>query len=347
MNEYFKNHDIPVMAYIEPTLRCNERCVHCYVERARADETKEMSRKEIDSILGELAALGSLIVIFTGGEFFLRGDSMDILHDARKRHFAVVIFTNGTCIDRSIAEELYEIAPLGVEISFQGATAQTHDSITALPGAFTRAINAVKYLQQSTVPVKIKLTVMKENYHEYEKFIELAESLGVEHSLDPVIFPRRDGNSEPLSHRLDDRQLEHLLCDPRLTTFSECVPPLSNIEIPESRLCGVGHSIIRISSNGDVYPCVSYGTKAGSLRDTPLHILWHSSPLLVSLRESRNADCTQCAACELRHYCMRCCALAETTSGDFRGCDLVSKKIAELRKKLADEAGHIQKKVVK
>ena len=62
---------------IELTERCNNNCIHCYINLPEGDlnaKRRELSTDEIKEILKEAEGLGCLAARFTGGEPFLRED---------------------------------------------------------------------------------------------------------------------------------------------------------------------------------------------------------------------------------------------------------------------------------
>ena len=89
---------VPLAVHFDLTYRCNERCVHCYLDH---EDHGEMTRGEVMDVLDQLAAEGTLFLTLSGGELLLRRDFFDILAYARKlldAGVAVVSRTvNGTC----------------------------------------------------------------------------------------------------------------------------------------------------------------------------------------------------------------------------------------------------------
>ena len=60
---------IPLSVQLDVTYRCNERCVHCYLDH---NDYGEMTTAEIKDLLDQLAAAGVFFLVFSGGEVFLR-----------------------------------------------------------------------------------------------------------------------------------------------------------------------------------------------------------------------------------------------------------------------------------
>ena len=142
---------IPLMSVLELTRRCNLKCLHCYIDQPKTYKN-ELSTAEIKSIISQLAKAGSMSLIFTGGEVFLRDDILELSSFARSLGFDLRIFTNGTLIDGNIAAGLAKIGISGIEISLYGKR-QTHDKITGVTGSFKKAMKAINVFKEHGVRV--------------------------------------------------------------------------------------------------------------------------------------------------------------------------------------------------
>jgi radical SAM protein with 4Fe4S-binding SPASM domain len=333
MIDFMAKRNIPLIAYIEPTLRCNHRCVHCYCESSIPDRSQELSRKEIRVALDGLARLGSLILVFTGGEVFLRPDLLSLVADARERGFAVVVFTNGTLIDDAIARALHEHAVLGVEISIHGATADVHDAITGVTGSFDRATAAIRLLRENSVRVKIKCSLLSANGADsVEAIRSLAETLDAECSFNASVHPRRDRDAGPMRLRLDDASLNRLYADGRLLSDRFWEHPHSPLSSPDNRLCGAGKNVAVISADGMVYPCIPLRLPAGNIRGSTIESIWNESAVFTRLRSLTAGDLPACPSCPDKDFCFRCLAMVYNETGELLGCSPHSKRSAGLRR---------------
>src|SRR5262245_66193897 len=86
---------IPVGVQLDVTYRCNERCVHCYLDH---DDKGEMTTAEIKNVLDQLAEAGVFFLVLSGGEVFMRQDFLEIVEYARRLLFNVKVKTNGVMI---------------------------------------------------------------------------------------------------------------------------------------------------------------------------------------------------------------------------------------------------------
>ena len=81
----------PLSVHFDLTYRCNERCVHCYLDH---DDHGELTTAECIDVMEDLTREGTLFLTFSGGEIFLRPDLYEILAAARRLHFDISLKTN-------------------------------------------------------------------------------------------------------------------------------------------------------------------------------------------------------------------------------------------------------------
>jgi MoaA/NifB/PqqE/SkfB family radical SAM enzyme len=81
LHDRFQGRRVPVEVSIEVTHRCPLECQHCYNNLPMNDANarkQELSFEEHVRLLDELADLGCLWLLYTGGEIFARQDFLDI-----------------------------------------------------------------------------------------------------------------------------------------------------------------------------------------------------------------------------------------------------------------------------
>lgn len=203
---------IPFAVTFETTYACNERCIHCYMDRNRPS----LSLSKIKRILDEIAAMGCLFISFTGGEFFARRDALKIVEYASKLHFVIDILSNGTLITEDVANALARYPVRRVQVSLYGATSKTHETITRLPGSFEKTLTSVGFLIRAGIKVEIAFPLMGINFHERYLVKNLAKSLGCLISPSHIITARNDGSQDTFCFRLSDEQLKLFLKDKEL-----------------------------------------------------------------------------------------------------------------------------------
>lgn len=311
---------IPLGAQLDLTYRCNERCVHCYLDH---DDHGEMTLAEIKDLLGELAEAGVFFLTISGGEIFLRPDLFDILEHARKLLFSVKIKTNGILIREAQARRLADLGVEGVQISIYSHRPEVHDRITLVPGSLERSIRGARLLKAAGVKVTFANVLMRQNVDDYLDVKALAEEVGAGFNVDPTITPMMDGDRSILSLNIDRAALRRVVRDTELVDdVSEfCAPPTGPFEEEDAFArvpCSAGHTSCYISPYGDVYPCVQFPLPSGNIRQTKFIDIWRDSPQLAEVRSISLGDLQGCSSCGNQKSCTRCPGLAYM-EGNMRG----------------------------
>jgi len=341
----------PLSVHFDLTYRCNERCVHCYLDH---DDHGELTTAECLKVLDDLASSGTLFLTFSGGEIFLRPDLYKILAAARRLHFDISLKTNALLVTAERAGRLRELGVRRVQISVYSDIPAVHDAITKVPGSLQRTLAAIPVLLEQGLQVKLACPLMKENLMAYRGVMALAEKLGVPYVLDLTITPMMDGSGGPLEHRASVSSLLPVLrdpvlhsCKPQMTpqaasamnSFQQAIGSAVSSGIESSAYedlpCSAGHNSCYISPYGDVFPCVQLPQAAGNLRREKFDAIWHHAPQLERLRAIRESQLPMCSRCELRSYCERCPGLALMEGGDLLGAYERACALAEEKARLA------------
>ncbi len=309
---------IPLGVHLDLTWRCNERCVHCYLDH---DDRGELSFEEIDALLAQLADAGVFFLTLSGGEPLLRRDLFEILRRARELTFNVKLKTNGILIRQREAALIRELGVESVQISVYSHRAEVHDAITKAPGSLSRTIRAIRFLVSHGLKVTIANVLMRQNRCDYPGVRALAAELGASFTIDPTITPHINGDRSLLALNIPREDLKAVMRDPALVGNVEeyCAPPqAADADAMDGIPCSAGHSACYISPYGDVYPCVQFPLASGNIRHQRFIDIWRHSPQLEEVRSIRARDLPVCASCAHVASCSRCPGLAYM-EGSMRG----------------------------
>jgi radical SAM protein with 4Fe4S-binding SPASM domain len=318
MNQKALNLGLPLSVHLDITYRCNERCIHCYLDH---DDHGEMTTSEIFNILEQLSDAGVFFLSLSGGEVLLRRDFFEIVERARKLLFNVKVKTNGVMIREKQAARLRHLGVEQVQISVYSHRAEVHDAITKLPGSLRRTIRAIRFLKAQGLKVSIANVLMAGNFSDQPGVMALADELGVAYTLDPTITPKMDGDRSILALRIPASDLKQVLHNEKLVGNVEefCAPPPPPGEdIMDGFPCSAGHTACYISPYGDVFPCVQFPLPSGNLRRQKFLDIWRHSPQLNEVRSIRARDLPTCSTCAHVGTCSRCPGLAYA-EGTMRG----------------------------
>ena len=321
-----QNRRAPLEVSIEVTRRCPLDCLHCYNNLPMADHaarTQELSFEEHCHLLDELVAEGCLWILYTGGEIFARKDFLQIYTEAKKRGFLVTLFTNGTMITPRVADYLAEWRPFSIEITLYGATRETYEALTQIPGSYDRCIKGIRLLLERNLPLKLKTVPTTINHHEVFEMKRLAEEeFGVEFKFDPLINPRIDCSQSPLAVRLSPEQAVALdFTDPRrkedyrrLAEKELSAPPEEGRAQKQKYSCGGGVHGCAIDPYGTMSICVISHQQGYDIREGSFREGWEGP--LQEIRNQPRTRPTICDHCQIQTLCSMCPANGELENGD-------------------------------
>jgi len=184
----------PVSATFLMTYDCNCRCKMCfyYNEKERKNTIKkicknrklEMNKEEIDSILKQIADIGTEVIVIHGGEPFVKQNVFDIIETSKKLGLIVFITTNGTLINKEISRKIVGMNVDSMMLSLDGPKT-IHNKIRGF-NAYDRLIEGIKNIQRERKRQKNVLpdlmfacTISSENYKHLADVIEVANSVGI------------------------------------------------------------------------------------------------------------------------------------------------------------------------
>ena len=319
MTEKALAKNIPLSVQLDLTYRCNERCVHCYLDH---EDHGEMNTAEIKRLLDQMAEAGVFILTFSGGEIFVRKDFFEILEYARfERQFCVKLKTNAIMIREHEAARLREIGVESIQISIYSHRAAVHDAITLVPGSLERSLDAARFLKSQGLRVIFGNVLMVQNLQDYQGVRILAEEMGVECTLDPTITPMMDGDRSVLQLGIKQDALRQVFRDKALVgdvdEFCAIAAPADDDSLL-SLPCSAGHTSCYVSPYGDVFPCVQFPIPTGNVRQQQFLDIWRLSERMNEVRSIRLKDLTTCSSCSHVGSCTRCPGLA-FMEGNMRG----------------------------
>lgn len=156
------------------TRRCNLHCAHCYADARGSADVDELTTDEGERLLGQLAAFGVPVVLFSGGEPMMRDDLFQLAATARQLGMRAVLSTNGTLIDAAAASAIREIGFSYVGVSLDGLE-PAHDKLRGKAGAFVSTLDGLRRLREAGVRTGLRFAAHRGNADQIDAMFDLIE----------------------------------------------------------------------------------------------------------------------------------------------------------------------------
>jgi 12,18-didecarboxysiroheme deacetylase len=348
----FSKDKKPVVVW-NVTSRCNLTCTHCYASVGQ-NTGHELSTPQALAVIDDLAAFGCPVLLFSGGEPFVRPDILTLARYATQKGLRVVFSTNGTLIDEKLAAEIKSIGVSYVGISMDGMEA-IHDQFRNRKGAFQLALAAIRHCREAGVKVGLRVTMTQDNVKDIPAIFDLMEAERIPRlCLYHLVYCGRGAEIAALDLPPDVRRATLDLIIDRtkrlhdkgfpvevLTVDNHCDGPylylrmlreknplaedvMTLLKMNAGNSTGLG--IACISWDGTVFPDQFWRTKpVGNVLEKPFSEIWGNPPpdsLLFNLRRKKELVTGRCVTCRFLDICggnFR--ARAEAATGDLWGVD--------------------------
>ncbi|MDR1769426.1 MAG: radical SAM protein [Hungatella sp.] len=326
--------EFPITISWELTADCNYRCIHCRMDDGKCyDYSNELSINGIKKILMELQVLGIQQINYSGGEPFCRSDFLEILKYTSDLGFKIGITSNGSFIDASMSEKLFQIGNIDlVQISLDGCDKKTHDFIRGVPGAYDGAIDAIKNLKNAGIRTGAVATVMNCNKEQIEDILQLLLSLGVDTFGARRFMPVGHGSAyiDNLVVSKEDYFKHCIKWSEYIQRFGDKIQlfieePLMGVfenKLPDSWIfsgCIGGTTYGAIMAEGEVRPCIFLPISLGNLREKSFREIWSQNEIIDSFKKKHLKG--ECAQCPTKSVCGGCRAMAYLQTGDINATD--------------------------
>jgi putative heme d1 biosynthesis radical SAM protein NirJ2 len=308
------------------TNACNLYCAHCYRD-AGAKQDEELNTEEGKRLLEQIAEAGFKIMIFSGGEPFMRSDIIELVAYARSLGLRPVFGTNGTLITPEIARDLKTAGTMGVGVSLDSLDVEKHDKLRGQAGSWEGAVRGMKNCREAGVAFQIHTTVMDWNDHEVEAITDFAVEMGaVAHHVFFLVPTGRAVDIEQESLRAEQYEnvLERIMKKQQTVDIElkpTCAPQFMRIakqmgmDLRFERGCLAGTSYCIIGPKGDVQPCAYLNIPLGNVREQSFVDIWRNSPVFEELRTLDYEG--GCGSCAYKQNCGGCRARAYFYHGSY------------------------------
>ena len=307
----------PLLGTIVVTYRCNYFCEMCELpdraRRRRGEGIEEFTTEQWLEVVRGYHRIGTAAIGITGGEPMLRTDLFEIMRHARDLGIMTHLNTNGHFLTEERAAELLDTGVESINISLDGADAETHNRIRGNRKSFEtimKGIERLRRMRRGALRPRITfVTVLGlDNLDHARGVLRVAKEAGVDRvGFIPVhqytdggdpgsILPERsfaasagEVTRELRRMRADEEMIDN--SDEYLALFERCFRGE-----PSGLRCYAPYTSLVTDCYGNLYPCVPFNEidrPVGRLGgDVTVESFWRSRAY-----EKTRRDLTGCQAC--------------------------------------------------
>lgn len=315
--------------HVELTMKCNERCIHCYLPNQTKNEGATLSFADFCKIVDDFVALGGEDIELSGGEPMKHPNFLAMVKYCSEKGLNVFIISNLTLLDDDMIAKFKAYNVSGFQVSIYSLDSEVHDGITKYRGSLSKSISALEKLRSNGFSVIVACPIMEQNANHLISLYEYCKTNDIPLRSNTAIMEQTDGNTDFIdSSRLLQEEKRALYC----TLISEMPDFCSNFltfnpvsgnlkKYPEwfsrQTICSAGVEFCSISPDGDVYPCPEWKAfKLGNVKKASLSEVWKHSEKLKELRKfNKRSNFPKCLSCQAIDYCKVCLNLNMTETG--------------------------------
>ncbi len=331
----------------ELTRSCALACGHCRAAAQPKRHPQELTTAEAKGVVEQLQELDPAVLVLTGGDPMMRPDLFELVAYAVKAGLRVSVSPTATAL--TTKARLARLQELGVEmiqVSLDGATPETHDSLRGFAGTFARSLRILRDLRDLGVPAQVGTTVTRQTVDELPAMVKLMSDHGVRMWNLFFLVPTGRGRAEEMVDAETAERtwawLAELSARAAFNVRTTAAPQYRRTMLMrkrergavQMRLTGAGYALrgtaagvqtrgvndgkgfLFIDHLGGICPSGFLPIAAGNVRDERVADVYRRSDLFRALRDPARLR-GRCGACVYADLCGGSRARAYAVSGSY------------------------------
>ena len=288
---------VPITGSFELTPLCNLNCKMCYVRMNRTEQEKIshlQTAEEWTALAEKLRDAGTLFLLLTGGEPLLYPAFRAVYLAVRKR---------------------------GMIVTLYGASGETYKSLCGDETGYAKAMRGIQLLQAHGVPVKVGVSVVRQNRHDLETLFQITKERNLELEPDTYMLPTESGQHEARLSPEEAAAASLAATKIKLGTvgfheYAQRTVQALESAVPETEAgmrCLAGRCSFAVGWRGDLRPCVMLGALSVPIEHNDVQAAWRA----VWEKSAALKQNEACVVCKLRPLCRACPASSLREGGAF------------------------------
>jgi radical SAM protein len=343
----------PFLVIWETTQACALACRHCRASARPWHDPRELTTDEGCRLIAEIAAMGTPLLVLSGGDPASRPDLPDLVRFAKTQGLRTATIPAATAtLDEATILGLKDAGLDQMALSLDFCDRERHDAFRGVPGAFDKTMQAAAWARAAGLPLQINTTVCGETAPYLEDMAELVDELGVVFWEVFFLVPMGRGKGlAPLAASQCEKLFDVLYRAQKKGTFVVKVTEAPHyrrhvfererarqergvrphtVAMPTllTRSEGPGHTVglaprgvnagkgfLFVSHVGEIYPSGFLPALAGNVRTHDLADTYRHEGIFRGLRDPERLK-GRCGDCEFREICGGSRARALAVTGD-------------------------------
>lgn len=325
----FASHDFaaaPFTVAWEVTRACPLRCVHCRADAHTRRDPDELTTDEGLALIADTAAMGTRVLVITGGDPLARPDVCELLRGVHAAGMHAGFSPSVTPrLTRDALARALDAGAATVHLSLDGASAGVHDGFRQVRGSFDRTLAAIHTVHELGARLQVGTTVSRRTVSELPAVARRLEGLVDLWSLFFLVPTGRAETGDMLDADEHERVLHWIAeVDLPFAVRTIAAPTYRRVRAQLGLAPGPGvndgNGFAFVSHVGEVCPSGFLPLAAGNVRDAPLSQWYRDAPLFRALRDPGQLG-GKCGHCEYRDLCGGSRARAWALTGDPLAAD--------------------------
>jgi len=329
--------------FYEVTRTCDLACPICMAgsndkKLVRQSRKQELNTEEIERyILASAHEIGVETITWSGGEFMLRPDALELVRRATDHGYSSTVASNGKKLDRDKLQQLQEASD-GTVVVAVGINSIDDENTWTRNAEHSLAQRVLRDCEELGIRRHVVVTVGKHNLETLEHTLAWLEENNIPYNRSP--YTARNSGREFWSKLHFDRDDMERTIHPSLrkrphgyisyTPFflspelhERVSKGVRNVTVPQEPSIGCWCGTwLGCSAEGDVAPCAILldEVPCGNVREKSFQRIIDESPVFQLLLD-RELLQGKCGRCRYKFTCGGCRAMAFFENGDIMGED--------------------------
>lgn len=314
----------PLLVIWEVTRGCALACQHCRASAEDRRDPAELSLEQGKRLIDDVAAMGTTLIVFTGGDPLQRADLEDLVRHAKSRGLRAGTIPAAT--PRLTQERIQSLKDAGVDqmaLSIDGENALKHDTFRRVDGTFEKVMEGARWIREAQIPLQANTVFGAWNVDDFDAMAALVSEMGI--VFWEVFFLVPTGRGSVLEgctpqqfERLFEKLYELSKSAPFVIKVTEgqhfrrwlaqrgvmpkAGPPQGLRIMMSAKPVNSGHGFCFVDHTGNVCPSGFLPIECGNVKETSIIDVYRNHPVFRDLRDFTKLE-GKCGACDYRDNC--------------------------------------------